>query len=130
MHASENATPPAPAVAESTCDKPIEGRWRLKQVIDTRIPAMAFRLIYTFNDGQGSFEKDGKPSGDGFSYTVASGKITLEGAGGEGLVDAGHDERHYSHYYYTISGREMSWWVHDSAVPDDRRILYVFERAG
>jgi hypothetical protein len=126
----ESAAPAVVTLAEADDEQPLDGRWRLKRALGTPIPKMAFDMVYTFDGGRGSFEKNGKSSGDGFRYVAASGRITLDGAGDEGLLDAGQDSRHYSHYNYTISGREMSWWIHDSFSPADRKILYVFERTG
>jgi hypothetical protein len=108
--------------------KSIDGEWRLKQALGTRFPRMAFNMVYRFEDGIGAFEKNGEPKGDGFRFTVDSTRITISGADGEGLMNAGPDSRHLSHYNYTIEGREMSWWIYDSFSPDDRKILYVFER--
>lgn len=110
--------------------EPIDGTWRLRQVMGTRIPRMAVSMVYRFENGSGTFEKNGKPKGDGFRFTADSSRITISGADGEGLMDAGQDSRHYSHYNYTIEGREMSWWVNDSFSPGDRKVLYVFERSG
>lgn len=118
---------PNPAALE-TSPTPIDGDWRLARIHETRIPALAARLVYTFEKGRGSLVKNGKPSGDGFDYTAASGRIRLSGAEQEALLDTMPGRDRYDHYNFTLSGGVMEWWVPDPFSPDEKKTVYVFER--
>jgi len=106
---------------------PIDGTWRLVRVLDTPFPR-TIKLVYTLDRGKGTFEKEGIPQGDGFTYTADEEKITLKGGSNEGLLDIHPESGHYPYLRYTIERRRMVWWVWDPTSSSEKRTMYIFER--
>lgn len=114
--------------APATAATPIDGRWRLRQLRETPIPAMAARLVYVLEEGKGSYIKNGRTEGDGFTYTVEAERVMLNGAGEEALLDTGEQPVGFHHYNFTITGNTMEWSVPDPFSAAETKTIYVFER--
>jgi hypothetical protein len=76
-----------------------DNNWKLMSISTTSFSA--YNMIYDFTGGSTTFTALGTPQGNGFTYTLGGGTITISGASEEGLSDGT--------YAYSISGSTMIW---------------------
>ena len=120
---------------QSYLPTPIDGVWAL-----TAIGERSFEhdLVYRFDCGRGTVEENGVEQGDGFTYRVVEGRITISGGKEEGLLDTGGsridslglEERNIQYLHYKISGNKMRWWIYSPTQDDPNRKMtfHVFKR--
>ena len=117
------------AAAHAAGSTPIDGKWKVVaggvMAIKGRTPPA---VVYTFARGRGTFEKDGKSKGDGFSYRTEGNKLFVTGGKEEGLSGTGTGRGQPHHLTYEVTRKSMRWYMAHPGSPDNRRLMYEFAK--